>query len=231
MPLGATNCRPSDLHAALREPRRTGRSATRQRVVCIDYVDRHHVAQGPITEQNSRVAGDVTMVSRGGTSGSRFLPRTLSLDSGIVGPVEYGTASRVGLDGDTETLIVPDGFVRAICPSGKDRHHPTPLRSRQGGLAWPAGSGRGIICFRRAISRSAKTLSAGKVAMTPGRRTLRFNSEAAGLRAAIAHYKASNGPVIPHRIFGSLTKAEWDRIQCHYCAHHLSFAVPAAVPR
>ena len=55
--------------------------------------------------------------------------------------------------------------------------------------------------------------------------------EAESLRAAIAHYKASNGPVIPHRIFGPLTKAEWDRIQCIHCAHHLSFAVPSAAPR
>jgi Protein of unknown function (DUF1569) len=55
--------------------------------------------------------------------------------------------------------------------------------------------------------------------------------EAEGLRAAIAHYQASSGPVIPHRIFGPLTKAEWDRIQCIHCAHHLSFADPKAVPR
>jgi hypothetical protein len=55
--------------------------------------------------------------------------------------------------------------------------------------------------------------------------------EADGLRAAIAYYKASKGPVIPHRIFGPLTKAEWDRIQCIHCAHHLSFAVPAASRR
>ncbi len=61
--------------------------------------------------------------------------------------------------------------------------------------------------------------------------TLDERAEAEGLRAVIAHYKASNGPVIPHRIFGPLTKAEWDRIQCIHCAHHLSFAVPAAVPR
>lgn len=50
--------------------------------------------------------------------------------------------------------------------------------------------------------------------------------EAEGLRAAVAHYKVSNGPVIPHRIFGPLTKGEWDRLQCIHCAHHLSFAVP-----
>jgi len=60
---------------------------------------------------------------------------------------------------------------------------------------------------------------------------LNEREEAEGLRAAIAHYKASKGPVIPHRIFGPLTKAEWDRIQCIHCAHHLSFAVPAAIPR
>lgn len=50
--------------------------------------------------------------------------------------------------------------------------------------------------------------------------------EAERLRAAIAHYRASAGPVIPHRIFGFLTRAEWDRLQLIHCAHHLSFAVP-----
>lgn len=47
------------------------------------------------------------------------------------------------------------------------------------------------------------------------------------LRQAIAHYQASPGPAAPHRLFGPLTKAEWDRLQCIHCAHHLSFAVPA----
>lgn len=50
--------------------------------------------------------------------------------------------------------------------------------------------------------------------------------EAEGLRRAIAHYTASPGPVAPHRLFGPLTKEEWDRLQCTHCAHHLSFAVP-----
>jgi hypothetical protein len=54
--------------------------------------------------------------------------------------------------------------------------------------------------------------------------------EAEGLRSAIAHYQASSGPAIPHRIFGPLTKAEWDRIQCIHCAHHLSFALPVPSP-
>jgi hypothetical protein len=52
-------------------------------------------------------------------------------------------------------------------------------------------------------------------------------AEAEGLRAAIAHYQASPGPAIPHRIFGPLTKSEWDRLQLIHFAHHLSFAVPA----
>ena len=52
--------------------------------------------------------------------------------------------------------------------------------------------------------------------------------EVENLRAAIAYYQASNGPVIPHRLFGPLSKAEWDRLQCIHCAHHLSFAVPTA---
>jgi Protein of unknown function (DUF1569) len=51
--------------------------------------------------------------------------------------------------------------------------------------------------------------------------------EAENLRNAIAYYKASAGPVIPHRLFGPLTKAEWDQLQLIHCAHHLSFAVPS----
>src|SRR4051812_40749381 len=47
--------------------------------------------------------------------------------------------------------------------------------------------------------------------------------EAEGLRQAIAYYRASPGPVIPHRLFGPLTKAEWDRLQLVHVAHHLSF--------
>jgi Protein of unknown function (DUF1569) len=50
--------------------------------------------------------------------------------------------------------------------------------------------------------------------------------EVEGLRQAIAHYQASPGPVIPHRRFGPLTKAEWDRFQLIHSAHHLSFAIP-----
>jgi hypothetical protein len=50
--------------------------------------------------------------------------------------------------------------------------------------------------------------------------------EAEGLRAALDHYRASPGPAAPHRFFGRLTKAEWDRLVLIHCAHHLSFAVP-----
>ncbi|HEX8199518.1 MAG TPA: DUF1569 domain-containing protein, partial [Isosphaeraceae bacterium] len=58
------------------------------------------------------------------------------------------------------------------------------------------------------------------------RETLGEREEAEGLRAAIAYYRASPGPVIPHRIFGPLTRDEWDRLQLIHLAHHLSFAVP-----
>ncbi|APW62399.1 DUF1569 domain-containing protein [Paludisphaera borealis] len=58
--------------------------------------------------------------------------------------------------------------------------------------------------------------------------TLDAREEAEGLRQAIAHYRASAGPVIPHRLFGPLTKAEWDRLQLIHLAHHLSFAVPTS---
>ena len=56
--------------------------------------------------------------------------------------------------------------------------------------------------------------------------TLGEREEAEGLRQAIAYYKASTGPVIPHRIFGPLSKEEWDELQLIHVAHHLSFAIP-----
>jgi hypothetical protein len=60
--------------------------------------------------------------------------------------------------------------------------------------------------------------------------TLGEREEAEGLRQAIAHYRASPGPSIPHRLFGPLTRAEWDRLQLIHLAHHLSFAVPTLNP-
>ena len=56
--------------------------------------------------------------------------------------------------------------------------------------------------------------------------TLGEREEAEGLRQAIAHYRASHGPVIPHRLFGPLSKDEWRRLQLIHVAHHLSFAIP-----
>jgi hypothetical protein len=56
--------------------------------------------------------------------------------------------------------------------------------------------------------------------------TLSEREEAEGLRQAIAHYKDSSGPVIAHRLFGPLSKPEWDRLQLIHVAHHLSFAIP-----
>jgi Protein of unknown function (DUF1569) len=50
--------------------------------------------------------------------------------------------------------------------------------------------------------------------------------EAEGLRAAIAYYRDSPGPVIPHRILGPLTRDECDRFELLHLAHHLSFAIP-----
>ena len=56
--------------------------------------------------------------------------------------------------------------------------------------------------------------------------TLGEREEAEAVRSAIAYYRASPGPVIPHRIFGPLTRAEWDALQLTHYAHHLSFVTP-----
>ncbi len=53
-------------------------------------------------------------------------------------------------------------------------------------------------------------------------------TEAENLRQAIAYFQSSPGPVIPHRVFGPLTRDEWERLQLIHCAHHLSFAIPTA---
>jgi hypothetical protein len=53
------------------------------------------------------------------------------------------------------------------------------------------------------------------------------STEAAGLREAIAYYRAAPGPVIAHPRFGPLSRVEWDRFNLVHMAHHLSFAVPA----
>ena len=55
--------------------------------------------------------------------------------------------------------------------------------------------------------------------------------EAEGLRGAIAYYRASPGPAIPHRLFGPLSMDEWERLQLIHNAHHLSFAIPTATDR
>jgi hypothetical protein len=65
--------------------------------------------------------------------------------------------------------------------------------------------------------------------LVPGE-ALDDREKAEGLRRAFAHYKASPGPVVPHVLFGSLTRSEWDRFHCIHAAHHLSFAVPIVPP-
>jgi Protein of unknown function (DUF1569) len=58
--------------------------------------------------------------------------------------------------------------------------------------------------------------------------SLNEREEVERLRQAIAHYKGSPGPVIPHILLGFLTRDEWDRFHCIHAAHHFSFAIPRA---
>jgi hypothetical protein len=53
-------------------------------------------------------------------------------------------------------------------------------------------------------------------------------AEAEALRAALAHYGGQSGSFPEHPFFGPLTRAEWDRLHCIHCAHHLSFLLPTA---
>jgi hypothetical protein len=51
-------------------------------------------------------------------------------------------------------------------------------------------------------------------------------AEAEALRAAVRLFAAHTGPLADHPIFGPMTRAEWVRLHCVHCAHHLSFALP-----
>lgn len=46
------------------------------------------------------------------------------------------------------------------------------------------------------------------------------------LRQTLADFAATPGPLAPHRLFGPLSRDQWDRLVCIHCAHHLSFAIP-----
>jgi hypothetical protein len=56
--------------------------------------------------------------------------------------------------------------------------------------------------------------------------TREAREEAENLRRSIAYYQSSPGPAAAHRLFGPLSKLEWDRLQLIHLAHHLSFAIP-----
>lgn len=48
------------------------------------------------------------------------------------------------------------------------------------------------------------------------------------LSRVLTRFQESPPPQAPHRLFGPLSKAEWDRVVCIHCAHHLSFVHPQA---
>lgn len=56
---------------------------------------------------------------------------------------------------------------------------------------------------------------------------VRLDEASTGLREAIARYQRHDGPLAPHPLFGELSRAMWDRMQCFHCAHHLRFVWPS----
>ena len=55
--------------------------------------------------------------------------------------------------------------------------------------------------------------------------------EAVSLRAAINRFESHVGQFDEHPLLGRLSRAQWERFHCLHCAHHLSFATPAAAQR
>ncbi len=60
---------------------------------------------------------------------------------------------------------------------------------------------------------------------------VRLDETSAGLREAIARYQRHDGTLAPHPLFGRLSRATWDRMQCFHCAHHLRFVLPSEPTR
>ena len=88
---------------------------------------------------------------------------------------------------------------------------------------------------RMLFGRMAKKQVFGSGQMRPGIKLpekflpkpgLDARAEAEALRAAVAIFTAHTGPVADHPMFGPMTHAEWTRLHCIHCAHHLSFAHP-----
>jgi hypothetical protein len=53
-------------------------------------------------------------------------------------------------------------------------------------------------------------------------------TEAEALRAVLAEFAARQEPMADHPFFGRMTRAQLTRLHLIHCAHHLSFAQPAA---
>jgi hypothetical protein len=89
--------------------------------------------------------------------------------------------------------------------------------------------------IRQTVGRLARqrVLKSGRMAtgvkipeeFTP-RPGLDARAEAEALRSALRLFNEHSGPMAEHPFFGALSRAEWDRLHCIHCAHHLSFALP-----
>jgi len=79
--------------------------------------------------------------------------------------------------------------------------------------------------FRTGKMREGVKLPA-KALPKPG---LDARAEAEALRAALNYYARVTEPLANHPMFGAMSRAEWDRLHCIHCAHHLSFARPTLV--
>ena len=51
-------------------------------------------------------------------------------------------------------------------------------------------------------------------------------AEAECMRAAARIFSSHQGPMAAHPLGIKLSHAEWGRLHCIHCAHHLSFAIP-----
>ncbi len=91
---------------------------------------------------------------------------------------------------------------------------------------WPIRTLLGPVAKWRVLSTGKVPTGVGlpeRFTPLPG---LDARAEAEALRAALRLFETEAGPLAAHPFFGPLTVAEWRRLHCIHCAHHLSFAVP-----
>lgn len=97
-------------------------------------------------------------------------------------------------------------------------------------MPWPVRRLVGPLVLRHFLRRGSMPdgfKSPASLIPKPG---LDARAEAEALRATIQVFQQSMPEMFDHAFFGKVRKADFARLQCIHCAHHLGFVLPALSP-